>query len=275
MTRHTADARPNLFPWWVRAILVLVAFQALLMVAVFFQTGLVKLLVPWTATPLNARFIAALYTSLGLGVLVSAFSRQLVQARIVLVGIGLATALLFIITLPYIPALNPFPTMWMVFYTIDPLLVAFAFWRLRGKWGQAPREWNPLALFWGPQAVFLLGVGLTMLFFPGLAVNLWPWGLSIPLAQLYSAFFVTLGVGYILAALDARWAAAQFLVLSSFGLAVFVLAVSIYHLDRFKPGLPTIIWFAIFGIEAILAGGLTLLFGGLTIFGKLRREPAA
>src|SRR5258708_25793509 len=177
------------FPWWVRAILILVAFQALLLAGVFFQTDLVKLLVPWSATPLNARFIAALYTSLGLGILVAAFARQILQARIVLFSIGLATALLFIITLPYIPALNPFPTMWMTFYTIDPLLVAFAFWRLRGKWDKTSRGWNPLALFWGAQAVFLLVVGLAMLIFPSAAVNLWPWGLSAPLAQLYSAFF--------------------------------------------------------------------------------------
>ena len=263
------------FPWWVRAILFLVAFQALLLVAVFFQTDLVKLLVPWSATPLNARFIAALYSSLGLGILIAACARQIHQARIVLLAIGLATGLLFVITLPYIPALNPFPIMWMTFYTVDPLLVAIAFWRLRGRWETTPHVWNPLALFWAAQAVFLLAVGLAMLIFPSAAVALWPWGLSVPLAQLYSAFFITLGVGYVLAALDSRWTAAQILVLSSFGLAVFVLAVSIYDLNRFKPGLPAFLWFAIFGIEALALGGVTIVCDGVIIFRRIRREQVA
>ncbi len=56
-------------PWWLRAIFVLVAAQALLLVAAFIQPPLISLLVPWPASPLNARFIAAIYTALGLDVL--------------------------------------------------------------------------------------------------------------------------------------------------------------------------------------------------------------
>ena len=86
-------------PWRQRAILILVAAQALLLVAVFFQTTLVNLLVPWPASPLNARFIASIYTAFGIGVLMCSFSRTFREVRIVLFGIGFATGLLFLLTL--------------------------------------------------------------------------------------------------------------------------------------------------------------------------------
>lgn len=246
-------------PMWVRAILIIVALEALELVVVFYQIDFVKLLVPWPATPLNARFIAALYTSLGIGVLASAFARRLNEVRIILLGIGLATGLLFIITLPYLPSLNPFPTVWMFFYVLDPALVAFAFWRLRGQWGTPPPRADQLGLFWGAQTVLLGVAGAVMLLFPGYAVSAWPWSLTEPLAQLYSAFFITLAVGCALAWRDARWSSARWLALSAFFLALMVLGVSLYHLERFKPGLPTILWFAIFVLECLAFGALLIL----------------
>lgn len=256
--------QPSL-PVWTRVILVLVALEALELVVVFYQIDLVKLLVPWPATPLNARFIAALYTSLGIGVLASAFARQPNQVRIILLGIGVATGLLFVITLPYLSGLNPFPTVWMFFYVLDPALVAFAFWRLRGQWGTPPPRANPLAAFWGVQAILLGVSGVFMLFAPAEAVSVWPWVLTVPLAQLYSAFFITLALGCVLAWRDARWSSARLLALSAFFLALMVLGVSLYHLDRFKPGLPTILWFGIFGLEC-------LAFGVLLIYKQVRKE---
>ena len=78
-------------PWWLRAIFVLIAAQALLLVAAFFQPPLISLLVPWPASPLNARFIAAIYTALGLGVLLCSMARSFREVRIVLFGMMLVT----------------------------------------------------------------------------------------------------------------------------------------------------------------------------------------
>ncbi len=132
-------------PWWLRAIFVLVAAQALLLVAALFQPPLISLLVPWPASPLNARFIAAIYTALGLGVLLCSVAHSFREVRIVLFGIGFATGLLFLLTLyrmiVYPGELTKFPLFWMLFYLIDPLLVAFSFWRLGGR-DKAPSEPN-------------------------------------------------------------------------------------------------------------------------------------
>src|SRR6266567_4664438 len=85
-------------PWWVRAVLWLAAAQALLLLAALVQPSSDNLLVPWPASPLNARFIASLYVALGAGVVLSSLGSGLREMRIVLVGVGLATVLLLGLT---------------------------------------------------------------------------------------------------------------------------------------------------------------------------------
>jgi hypothetical protein len=254
-------------PWWLRAILVLVALQALEMVIAFFRPDFVGLLVPWPASPLNARFIAALYTALGLGVLAASRARAFHEVRIILLGIALATTMLLVLTLPYLPVLDPFPTFWLLFYIVDPLLVAFAFWRL----GEHPLRagtpgTNPARNVWLAQAaLFGLG-GAVLLVLPELAMTVWPWSMTAELARLYSAFFVTLAVGAALAAGETDWSAVRLPALMIGALGAFVLVASLLHLERFRPGPVTLIWFALFAAEIVVAAGLWL---------RRRARPAA
>src|SRR5260370_229347 len=189
-TRRVLLAQP--LPWWLRAIFVLVAAQALLLVAALFHPPLISLLVPWQASPFNARFIAAIYTALGLGVLLCSVAHSFREVRIVLFGIGFATGLLFLLTLyrmiVYPGELTKFPLFWMLFYLIDPLLVAFSFWRLGGR-DKAPSEPNPLALLWVIQAVILGVFGLLLLFFPGVAMTFCPLSMPLPLSPVSTVFF--------------------------------------------------------------------------------------
>src|SRR6266568_7921776 len=248
-------------PWWLRAIFVLVAAQALLLVAVFFQATLVSLLVPCPASPLNARFIASLYTALGIGVLMCSFSQTFREVRIVLFGIGFATGLLFLLTLyrmiVYPGELTKFPLFWMLFYLIDPLLVAFSFWRLGGR-DKAPSEPNQLALLWVIQAVILGVFGLLLLFFPGVAINIWPWAMTVQLSQLYSGFFISLCVVSAMAVREPRWEGVRLLVFIFATLAVLVLIISLVHIGRFKSDASTVVWFVFFAAEAIVFGGLLI-----------------
>ncbi len=246
-------------PWWLRAIFVLVAAQALLLLATFYQSTLVNLLVPWPASPLNARFIASLYTALGLGVLLCSTSRTFREVRIVLFGIGFATGLLFFLTLIrmfYYPGeLHQFPYFWMLFYLVDPLLVAFSFWRLRST-DNSFRVANRFTPLWLVQAGIFGVVGLLLLLLPSVARSIWPWNMTEPLAQLYSAFFLTLAVGTVLAIRESRWEGIRWLTFILTMLAVLVLIVSLVDFNRFRPGVYTIIWFAFFSIEALVFGGL-------------------
>lgn len=244
-------------PLWLRLIFLFVALQALELVVVFFQPTLVQMLVPWPATPLNARFIAALYVALGFGVLLCAFARGFRAVRIVLLGIGLATAMLFFITLPRLGELRPFPFWWMLFYLVDPLLVAFTFWKV-GWRDDGARGRNPFALLWFGHAVIMAAAGLLLLLLPGTAIAVWPWSMTEPLAQLYSAFFLTLAIASWLAARESASEATQLPVAMIVALALLVLAVSLFHLERFKPGVSSALWFTFFSAEALVFGGILI-----------------
>ncbi|GAC1345179.1 MAG: hypothetical protein NVSMB27_07040 [Ktedonobacteraceae bacterium] len=244
-------------PWWLRAIFLFVAPQALLFVVTFFRPELISLLEPWPASTLNIRFIASLYTSVGLGVLLCSMAHSFREVRIILLGIGVATGLLFVITLFRLGGLERFPLFWMLFYAIDPLLVIFSFWRLRGT-DAAARGSDPMRSLWAITAVIFGSVGLLLLALPGVAILLWPWALTEPLAQLYSAFFLTIAIASTLAMREASWEGAERVALILALLAVLVLAVSILHFDHFKAGVGTLIWFALFGAEAVVFGGLLI-----------------
>jgi len=248
-------------PWWLRAIFVLVAAQALLLIAALFQPPLVSLLVPWPASPLNARFIASMYTALGLGVLLCSMARSFREVRIVLFGIGFATGLLFFLTLfrmiVYPGELTKFPLFWMSFYLIDPLLVIFSFWRLGGT-DTVPTGPNPLKWLWIIQAIIWGAFGLLLLIFPNVSMNIWPWEMTVQLSQLYSGLFLSLSVVSALAAREPRWEGVRILVFIFAILAVLVLIISIVHIGRFKSDASIIIWFVFFGAEAVIFGGLLI-----------------
>ena len=246
-------------PWWLRAILWLAAAQALLLILALFAPPYVSLLVPWPASPLNARFIASLYVSLGLGVLLCSMARSFREMRIVLFGVGMATILLLILTIVrmyFHPGeLKQFPTFWLLFYIVDPLLVAFAFWRF--GWGDTtPRGASLLTPLWLVQAVFFGVLGLILLLLPTTAIGFWPWAITEPPAQLYSAFFLTLAVASLLAIRELRWEGIRWLVFMIMLLSLLVLVVSLLHLPRFTNGVTTVIWFAWFGLEVIVFGSL-------------------
>jgi hypothetical protein len=145
----------------------------------------------------------------------------------------------------------------MLFYLIDPLLVAFSFWRLGGR-DKAPSEPNPLALLWVIQAVILGVFGLLLLFFPGVAMNIWPWSMTVQLSQLYSGFFISLCVVSLMAVREPRWEGVRLLVFIFATLAVLVLIVSVVHFSRFKSDASTVVWFVFFAAEAIVFGGLLI-----------------
>lgn len=246
-------------PWWVRAVLWLAAAQALLLLLALVQPAAVSLLVPWPASPLNARFIASLYVSLGVGVLLCSLTPHFREMRIVLAGVAIATALLLVLTLLRM-ALHPgelarFPLFWLLFYVADPLLVALVF--VRRGWGEGgPATTRPPAALWLAQAVLFGLCGLVLLFAPATAMALWPWAITEPQAQLYSAFFITLAVASLLALREPGWDGVRWLVLMLAMLGALVVAVSLVHLPRFTRPVETAVWLALFATEALVFGGL-------------------
>ncbi|MFN8482529.1 MAG: hypothetical protein U0768_05745 [Anaerolineae bacterium] len=250
-------------PRWLRAFFVIVAVQAFLVTPALFQPTLINIVEPWPASPLNARFIGALYTALGIAVLLCLRARAFRQVRLVTIGIVVATGTLLLITfyrlwmfgMDELALKGQFPTMWTLFYIIDPLVALYALWRFRGQ-DRPPAMPNPLAWLWSAEAAIFGALGLLLLVLPDLAVSFWPWAMTAPLSQLYSGHFITLAVVSAFAVGEPRWDAVRIMVVTIMTLAMLVLAVSVVHFDRFKSNPSTVIWFVFFGAEAVGLGAL-------------------
>ena len=246
-------------PWWVRLVLLVAAAQALLLVAALVDPAQVKLLVPWPASPLNARFISALYVSLGAGVALSSTAKRFVEVRIVLFGIGMATVVLLVLTIVRMAVhpgeLQKFPLVWLLFYVVDPVLVGLVFWR-QGWGGGTSDRMRPVAWLWLAEAVLFGVAGTVLMVEPNAGQRVWPWAITEPQAQIYSAFFLTLGAASVLASREAHWAGVRWFALMIVLLSVLVIAVSVIHLPRFTRPPATAAWFGVFGIEALVFGAM-------------------
>ena len=262
-------------PRWLRAFFVIVAVQAFLVTLALFQPTLINIVEPWPASPLNARFIGALYTGLGIGVLFCLRTHWFREVRLITIGIGVATASLLFITLYRLSVFgmgelalpDKFPVGWTLFYIIDPLVVIYTLWRFRGQ-DTAPDAPNPLGWLWGTEAIIFGVLGLLLLLLPNLAISLWPWAMTSPLSQLYSGHFLTLAIVSAFAVREPRWEAVRIMVVTIMALALLILVASVIHFDRFKSNPSTWIWFAFFGLEAV---GLGLLLWRR----RVRRSPGA
>ena len=93
------------------------------------QPAWITVVLPWPASPLNARFIAALYLMGAITALLCLFARHYVEMRIALIQIGWVTGVLLLITLPHVGEFTPttFPYRWVIFYTIDPVTTRLSF----------------------------------------------------------------------------------------------------------------------------------------------------
>ena len=237
---------------WLRFFFLLVLVQAITIGRSLIWPDQITANLPWPASPLNARFIAALYWMGAISALLCLVARRYVAMRISLIEIGVVTGVLLLLTLPHLGEFTPetFPYRWMILYTIDPLVVALALWRMRGR-DPAPVGRNPNAPLFIVYAAVLAIAGIVLLVAPTLAAQLWPWTLPAILGQVYSIFFLTFALGGLLAAGEPRWEGVWIYVTANLGMLLLIIAVSLYHADRFKTGLTTWIWYGL-----CLAGAL-------------------
>jgi hypothetical protein len=232
-------------PIWLRLYFLFVLAQALLIGSAIIQPALITVVLPWDASPLNARFIAALYLMGAISALLCMLAARDAEVRISLVEIGFVTGVLLLITVPHFGEFTPrnFPYRWTIFYTIDPLVSALIWWRLRAS--ARPSGWSPLAPLFLTYAAVLAVAGVILLSLPALAASLWPWALAPILGQVYSVFFLTFALGGLLAAREPGWAGVRVYVLANLCMLLLIIGVSLRHVDRFKPGPAMWVWYAL------------------------------
>lgn len=252
---------------WLRFFFLLVLVQAITIGRSLIWPDQIAANLPWPASPLNARFIAALYWMGAISALLCIVARRYAAVRISLIQIGVITGGLLLLTLPHLGEFTPdtFPYRWMILYTIDPLVVGLILWRMRRR-DPAPAGRNPNAALFIVYAAVLAVAGVVLLVAPTLAAQLWPWTLPAILAQVYSIFFLTFGLGGLLAASEPRWEGVWIYVAANLVMLLLIIAVSLYHADRFKTGLTTWMWYGL-----CLAGALVLA----AVFIRRPRQIAA
>jgi hypothetical protein len=239
-------------PWWIRAYLAFAALQGL----GIGLTGLVlpaEMQIPLRITPLNARFVAALYIAGGVGVLWAAFGRHRAETRLFVLGFGAATGMILILTLlhwsEFMADGLPHRPVWIFDYVADPIL-ALLIVPAAALWPSRHASRHPLTWLFIVEAAIFGVLGLALVLLPDTVAAGWPWALPPVLGQLYGCFFLTFALGSGLAARESEPRAIQGMLLSSLALMLFVLIASLMHFDRFKPEPVTWLWFGAFGIGA-------------------------
>jgi hypothetical protein len=202
--------------------------------------------------------------------LLTIFAASYAAVRISLVLVGVITGGLLLLTLPHLGEFTAatFPYRWVVFYTLDAAIMALVLWRLRGR-DRVPAGRSAIAGLVLAYSGVLTAAGLVMLAAPVWAVRHWPWGLTPILAQVYSVFFLTFAIGGFLVARDPRAEAAWIYLTANLTTVLLVIAVSMAYPERFRPGPPTLSWYAVWGVAAV-----TLTAALVLTVVSLRRRPA-
>jgi hypothetical protein len=250
--------------WVDRAIAGYLIFAALQAFGIGL-TGLIiasEIQIPLRLTPLNARFVGALYVAGGVGIVLALFAPRRESKRLMCVGFGLATLLILCLTLlhwsDFMGDDLPHRAVWIFVYVLDPIL-ALILVPLAGLWPPRPGARHALTpLLWVEAAIFG-ALALVLLVAPQAAAAYWPWALPPVAGQLYACFILTFAIGAVLASRETDTRAIRDFLIASLSLCLLVLLASVLHLDRFQPTPISAAWFGLFGLGAVAFGwGLTL-----------------
>jgi hypothetical protein len=186
------------------------------------------------------------------------------EVRVVLPMIAIWTGMLFIISLFYLSEFNfaaPQPWIWFGAYLVYPLIALWLAWQYRNvdrtPVGAALPSWARVYL--SAQGMIATVLGLVLLFAPTFMVSVWPWKITQLLAQLYSAPFLSYGVGSLLLARCQTWSEVRIGVTAILVFAAGVLIASFIHRQLFSAAdLSARIWFVGFALASLMLAVLSI-----------------
>lgn len=247
-------------------VLTTVEFIVLAVVSVgfFFLPNVAAPVWAWEFTPFNIRFTGAVYLASAVAVGAMLFAGRWAPARLILPMIFTFTTLALAATLLNLPNFiyeRPATWGWFLLYILLPVNSAVHLYLYR-NWKPAlakatPARWTQLANVFGP---LLIAYGAGLFVAPAALTFFWPWPINPFHAGLYSAIFVTAGVGLLLvrkqaAAIELRSLGATLLTLGAFAIIGLALANVVKPIVVWTaPG--TLAWLAIFAVLAVLGLGL-------------------
>jgi hypothetical protein len=224
----------------------------------FFLPTHVDWALPWLVPPLHARFLGAMYLSGATFMALSLLAKRWSEVRVVLPMIAIWTGMLFIISLFYLGEFDfakPQPWIWFSAYLVYPLIALWLAWQYRNvdrtPMGAALPRWA--CVYLSAQGMIATVLGLVLLFAPTFMVSVWPWKITQLLAQLYSAPFLSYGIGSLLLARRPTWSEVRIPVTATLVFAMGVLIASIFHRGLFSvSNLSTWCWFLGFALASLM-----------------------
>lgn len=220
--------------------------------------------IPWLVPPLHARFLGAMYFSGAAFMIGCLRARRWAQVRIVVPMIAIWTGMLFVTSLFYLDQFDftKFQAwFWFGIYFVYPAIAIWLTWQQRSvdltPIGVATPKWARVYLLIQGSLITLMA--LALLFLPYFMVTVWPWKITLLLAQLYSAPFLSYGVGSLLLARCKTWLEIRIGVTAILVFAIGVLLASIIHSPLFSfAEIADVLWFVGFALVVVMLSLLTI-----------------
>lgn len=219
---------------------------------------------PFSVPPLHARVIGAVYIA-GLTIMIGGvLARRWADIRLVPLMTAIWTGGLLVVTLLHNDDFDfdrIQTQVWFAAYVAYPLIGIWI--HLRRRYDSMPDEPGPMAPDWTrrwlvAQGVMLTIVGVALFLAPGMIADAWPWPVQSLLAQIYSAPFLSFGIGSLLLS---RFRTPREMRISVVGMGVFglgALAASLIHLELFDAAdVAAWVWFVALG--SMIGLGLVVL----------------
>lgn len=230
----------------------------------YFIPAHVNQAIPWMVPALHSRFLGGMYFS-GTAFMVGCLrAHRWAEVRVVLPMIAIWTGMLFVTSLFYLNEFNfglPQSWIWFGAYFFYPIIALRLAWQQRTTdmkpAGPIVPKWVSIYLF--AQGSLVTALALALLFQPSLMVTVWPWEITPLLAQIYSAPFLSYGLGSLMLSRRQSWLEIRIAVTATWVFAVGVLLASIIHRNLFSASdLSDCIWFVGFSLAVLMLGLITV-----------------
>ncbi|MBK9713182.1 MAG: hypothetical protein IPO81_17990 [Kouleothrix sp.] len=238
-----------------------------------FNPGHIGATLPFVVPPLHARFLGAMYLSGATFMALAILAQRWHAIRVVVPMIAIWTGMLGLVSLFHLEVFDwatPQVWVWFVAYIGFPLIAAWIAWQQRAVQDHAADAPIAPALraYFATQGVIVTLLAVALFVAPAALASRWPWPITPLLAQVYSAPFLSYGLGSLMAARRHDWSEVRIAVYATLVFTLGVLVASLIHAALFDARAPvTWLWF----------GGFALASAALVAFAlapKLRTRRA-
>ncbi|CAN5271058.1 hypothetical protein BH10PSE9_BH10PSE9_23040 [soil metagenome] len=219
--------------------------------------------IPWQVPPLHARFIGAVYLAGAVMMGWALIARHLAEVQVAVIMAAIWTGMLLLVSLFHLGEFNygEWPAyFWFGAYIAYPLMGAWLAYTYRPtplpETSAAVPDWARTLLV--AVGVICIALAACLFFAPAWMASIWPWGISVLLAHIYSGPFLSFGVGSLLLARRRYWIELRIVLVSMAVFGTVVLVASLIHAGLFAPiGPAAVLWFGGFALGTALVAFLS------------------